>query len=67
MDEFEKAKTFICDKNHSLTKLSKISGIPLRTLKGYRAEPEKLKVAAWERVHLLAQFGENHNHEKRSR
>ena len=54
MDEFEKAKAFIVDKNNSLPDTSKKLHIPLPTLKAYRSEPEKLRTAAWERVHALA-------------
>lgn len=55
MNEFEKAKAYIVDKNTSLPKTSKELGIPLQTLKGYRMNPDKLKTAAWERVHKLAE------------
>lgn len=54
MNEFEKAKAFIVDKNNSLTEVSKRADIPLPTLKAYRSEPDKLRTAAWERVHRLA-------------
>lgn len=54
ISELEKAKAFIVDKNNSLTETSKNLNMPLSTLKAYRAEPDKLKTAAWKRVHLLA-------------
>lgn len=54
MNDFEKAKVFIADKNNSLTALSKELKIPLATLNRYRANPDKLKKVAWERVHELA-------------
>ncbi|VTX52601.1 hypothetical protein [Limosilactobacillus oris] len=54
MNELEKAKAFIVDKNNSLTEVSKKVGIPLPTLKAYRSEPDKLRTAAWNRVHMLA-------------
>ena len=54
MNEFEKAKVFIADKNNSLPEVSKRIGIALPTLKAYRSEPDKLRTAAWERVHALA-------------
>lgn len=59
MNEYEKAKAFVCDKNHSLSECSKKLGIALPTLKKYRGNPEKLKTAAWERVHALAQEFDN--------
>ena len=55
MNEFEKAKAYIIDKNNNLPKASKELDIPLQTLKGYRMNPDKLKTAAWERVHSLAE------------
>jgi hypothetical protein len=54
MNEFEKAKALIVDKNNSLPEVSKKLKIPLPTLKAYRSEPEKLRTAAWKRVHALA-------------
>ena len=54
MNDFEKAKAFITDKNNSLTELSKKTGISYSRLSVYRANPEKLKMAAWEKVHALA-------------
>lgn len=54
MNDFEKAKAFICDKNNSLTVMSEQLNIPLPTLKSYRGNPQKLKTAAWERVYMLA-------------
>ncbi|MEK3530270.1 hypothetical protein AAA431_10985 [Lactobacillus crispatus] len=54
MNDFEKAKAVIIDKNNSLIDISKKYSIPYQTLKNWRANPESLKKAAWERVHLLA-------------
>lgn len=62
MNEFEKASAFICDKNNSLPEVSKKLGIALPTLKNYRGNPEKLKTAAWERVHILAQEYDHGEH-----
>ena len=42
------------DKNNSLPEVSKRIGIALPTLKAYRSDPDKLRTAAWERVHALA-------------
>lgn len=54
MNDFEKAKAFICDKNNSLTVISKKTGISYPRLSVYRADPEKLEKAAWINVHKLA-------------
>lgn len=54
MNDFEKAKSYVCDRNNRLADISKKSGIPVPTLNSYRANPEKLKTAAWERVYKLA-------------
>lgn len=56
MNDYEKAKAYILDKNNSLPQTSKLLDVPLSTLKGYRMNPEKLKTAAWERVHELAKL-----------
>ena len=53
--ECEIAQEYIVDKNHSLTELSKHTGISLATLNVYRANPEKLETAAWIRVHEIAE------------
>lgn len=52
--DLEKAQAFVNDRNNKLTKVSEKLGIPVRTLKEYRAHPEKLRVASWERVASLA-------------
>lgn len=54
----EKAQAVITDRNLKLTEMSKILDIPLRTLKEYRAHPDKLKTAAWERVAKLAHLND---------
>lgn len=56
MNDFEKAKAFICDKNNSLTIISKETGISYPRLSVYRADPEKLKKAAWLSVYKLARL-----------
>lgn len=56
MNDFEKAKAYIVDKNNSLPNTSKLLGIPLPTLKSYRSNPKKLKTAAWERVYKIAEL-----------
>lgn len=59
MNDFEKAKKFITDKNNRLTEISKATGISYPTLSIYRANPEKLKKAAWIYVYKLAKLYEN--------
>lgn len=54
MNDYERAKVYILDKNNSLPDTSKLLSIPLPTLKSYRHNPEKMKTAAWERVHAIA-------------
>lgn len=56
--DLEKAQAVITDRNTKLTETSKLLDIPLRTLKEYRAHPEKLKVASWERVAKLAHLND---------
>lgn len=56
MNEFEKAKAFITDRNNSLPETSKKVNIALPTLKSYRFDPDKLRTAAWERVHEIAKL-----------
>lgn len=60
MNEFEKAKAVIVDRNNSLPHISKQLKIPLDTLKKYRHEPDKLRTAAWERVHEIAKLYDSH-------
>ncbi len=56
MNELEKAKLYICDRNNRLTETSKRLNIPLPTLNMYRHSPDKLRTTAWERVHKLAKL-----------
>lgn len=56
MNELEKSKLYICDRNNRLTETSKRLNIPLPTLNMYRHNPDKLRTAAWERVHKLAKL-----------
>lgn len=62
MNDYEKARAFICDKNNSLTKIEKSTGISYSALSIYRASPEKLKGAAWEKVYQLAQLYDEDRH-----
>lgn len=54
MNDCEKAKAVISDRNVSLIEISRKYKIPYQTLKNWRANPDKLKKAHWERVFLLA-------------
>lgn len=56
MNDFEKAKVFLCDKNNSLTVISKKTGISYSRLSAYRADPAKLERAIWINVYKLAQL-----------
>lgn len=56
MNDFEKAKVFITNRNHKLIDISQEYDIPYQTLKNWRANPEKMRKSAWERVHLLAKI-----------
>lgn len=53
------AQAIIEEHNIPLTELSKRTNIPLPTLKAYRADPDKLRVAAWERVRELSELSVN--------
>ncbi|WP_049184089.1 hypothetical protein [Limosilactobacillus fermentum] len=54
INELDKAKAVVTDKNNSFAKLKKGSGVSIPTLKAYRADPEKLRTARWSTVHKLA-------------
>ena len=54
MNELEVAQKFIVDRNYHLATTSRETGIPVPTLKIYRANPDKLETAAWINVHRLA-------------
>lgn len=54
MDDYEKARAVVLDKNNSFAELSKWSGMSIPRLKQFRADPEKLKTAKWIAVHKLA-------------
>ncbi|MTE03595.1 MULTISPECIES: hypothetical protein [Lactobacillus] len=53
--ELHKAQSLILKKEIPFTKLSEKSGIPYRTLRNYVGDPEKMKDAAWIRIHRLAE------------
>ena len=56
MNDLEKAKLLIENKNNSLVDISRKYNIPVQTLRNLRHDPSKMKKASWERVHLLAQI-----------
>jgi hypothetical protein len=62
MNDLEKAQIFLSDKNVKLVDVARKYNIPYQTLKNWRADPEKLKKSAWERVHLLAKLYDLKNH-----
>lgn len=64
MNELEKAQAVVTDKNNSFAKLKKGSGVPIPTLKAYRADPEKLRTAKWITVHKLASMYEKQEEQK---
>ena len=50
----ERAQMVIKNKNRSFDELHKATHIPVSSLKAYRANPDKLKTAAWDRVDVLS-------------
>lgn len=56
MNDFERAKALITDKNNSLIEIEKKTGISYPRLSVYRANPDKLKTASWDRVHEIAKL-----------
>lgn len=56
MNDLDKAKKLVFDKNVSLSDLSSITKIPLETLKNMRYKRSKIENASWSRVHLLAEY-----------
>lgn len=56
MNEYEKARAVILDRNNSLPEIGKQLGIAVPTLRTHRQFPDKLKTASWEKVHKIAQL-----------
>lgn len=56
MNDLEKAKLLIEDKNNSLIDISRKYDIPVQTLRNMRHDPSKMKKMSWERIHLLAKI-----------
>ena len=61
MNEYQKARVVVLDKNNSFAELSKWSGMSIPRLKQFRADPEKLKTAKWIAVHKLAEMYKEEN------
>lgn len=56
MNDLEKAKQLIQNKNVVLTELSVKTDIPVQTLKNLRYDLSQLDKSSWKRVHLLAEI-----------
>lgn len=56
MNEYQKARSVVTDKNNSFAKLSKWSGMSIPRLKQFRAKPQKLETAKWIAVHKLVKM-----------
>lgn len=54
--ELDRAKSLIKDKNNSLPEISKITKIPVQSLRNYRGNIYKLDKASWKRINRLAQL-----------
>lgn len=54
MNELEKAKALLSDRNIKLTDLAEESDIPYESLRTLRYDLSKVNKASWERVHKLA-------------
>lgn len=61
MNEYQKARVVVLDKNNSFAELSEWSGMSIPRLKQFRADPEKLKTAKWIAVHKLAEMYKEEN------
>lgn len=68
MDNLQKAKALLTDRNINLTEIAKNSDIPYESLKVLRYNPDKIKKASWERVNKLASiYNTRTNSEKNTR
>ena len=56
MNDLEKAKLVLADRNITLKTISEKTGVPFQTVKGYSANLYKLKAIAWYRVYAIAQL-----------
>ena len=54
--DWKKAQLLVCDKNYPLAEIAEKTMISHPSLKLYRSNPEKLRVAAWEKVNALARY-----------
>ena len=65
MNDLEKAKLLIENKNNSLVDISRKYNIPVQTLRNLRHDHSNMKKASWERVNLLAQIYDEQLAEKK--
>lgn len=56
MNDLEKARALILDRNTNLTELAIMCGLKPQTLRVYRMKSERLKKMAWENIHKLAEI-----------
>lgn len=56
--DLDKAKAYLADRNHSVSETAKLTGISESALFKYKAHPESLANAAWDRVTKLARLQE---------
>lgn len=56
LNDYEKARIVVQDKNNTMALLSERSGMSIARLNQYRARPDELKKAKWIAVHNLAEL-----------
>ena len=56
LNDYEKARIVVQDKNNAMALLSEHSGMSIARLNQYRARPDELKKAKWIAVHNLAEL-----------
>ena len=56
LNDYEKARIVVQDKNNAMALLSERSGMSIARLNQYRARPDELKKAKWIAVHNLAEL-----------
>lgn len=54
LTECEKAAALLANRRIKIKDVATKTGIPYTTIKNYSADPDKLRTAAWERVHKLS-------------
>jgi 2-iminoacetate synthase ThiH len=55
-NDFEKAQALLANRSFKLKYISESAEIPYDTVRAYSCDPQKMKTAAWKRVHKLAQI-----------